>query len=275
MTPGISTACLYPLYTEEAFKLFAEHGVEAVEVFANCAEEISPAYINNLRLAAVEYGVKILSLHPYTCSMEPMYFFTEYRRRFFEGMEVYKRYYEAANMLGANAVVFHGGTFEYGISYDEYFERFGRLLDDSISHGSMLCHENVVRCKGKNSDFFRALTKALPKAEFIFDVKQAVRAGEDVNEFAKAMAGKIRHVHFSDHDDAHSCLAPGKGNFNIPEFLKKIGADDFNGGVIVELYGENTSGIVELLDSYKHLCTQISTALKSDETNDKIRQTIG
>jgi sugar phosphate isomerase/epimerase len=117
------------------------------------------------------------------------------------------------------------------------------------------------------------MTKALPKAEFIFDIKQAVRAGEDVSDFVKTIAGRIRPVHFSDHDGSHSCLAPGKGTFNIQKFLKAIKADGFHGGVIVELYGENTSGIVELLDSYKHLCTQISTVLKSDEINDKIRQT--
>ncbi|MCL2034878.1 MAG: sugar phosphate isomerase/epimerase [Oscillospiraceae bacterium] len=273
MTPGLSTACLYPLYTEKVFLTYAKQGVKAVEVFANCKEEISPSYINDLRTTADFYGVKILSLHPYTCPMEPMFFFTEYKKRFAEGMEVYKKYYEAANTLGANAVVFHGGDFGYGISFDEYFERFGRLLDDSIKHGSMLCHENVERCKSRHSGFFQAMAKALPKSEFIFDIKQARRAGEDVNEFMKSMAGKIRHVHFSDHDDLSSCLAPGKGTFNIPKFLKTIRDDGFCGGVIVELYGENTSGIVELLDSYKHLCIHISTALKSDETNDTIRQT--
>lgn len=274
MTPGISTACLYPLYTEEAFKAIAQHKVEAVEVFINCAEEISPSYLNSLRVSALGYGVKILSLHPYMSAMESMFFFSDYERRFLEGQELYKKYYEAANLLGANAVVFHGCAYPVKIGYDEYFDRFGRLLEDSIAHGSMLCHENVSRCTSRDSRFFKALKKALPKAEFIFDVKQAVRAGEDVNEFAKTMSGRIRHIHFSDHCSGSDCLPPGKGSFNIRYFLERIRAEGFDGGVIVELYRENISGIVELLAGYKHLCTQISTVLKSDEASTKIRQNL-
>ncbi|MCL1822500.1 MAG: sugar phosphate isomerase/epimerase, partial [Prolixibacteraceae bacterium] len=171
MTPGISTASLYPVYTEKAFKTFAKNGVSAVEVFTNCAEEISLQYIRELRLTAVEYGVKILSVHPYTCPMEPMFFFSKYQRRFLEGMEVYKKYYEAANTLGANAVVFHGCHYEHDISFDEYLDRFARLFENSLSHGSMLCHENVSRCKSRGKDFFKMMAKALPKSEFIFDAK--------------------------------------------------------------------------------------------------------
>lgn len=272
MMTGISTACLYPMYTEVALQTFASLHVEATEVFINCSEEILPAKLREMRSIADGNGVKILSLHPYTSGMEPMLFFSAYKRRFYEGMELYKKYYEAANILGADIVIFHGNSSKSGMSYDEYFNRFGRLVEDSISNGSKLCHENVSRCMSRSSAFFKELAKAVPQSEFVFDTKQAFRAGEDVFEFVKAMSGRIRHVHFSDHSEQNDCLVPGHGTFNTGEFLDLIKNNGFDGGVIVELYRENFDSIVELYEGYQRLFTQVSTQLKNDETNDKIRQ---
>jgi sugar phosphate isomerase/epimerase len=99
----------------------------------------------------------------------------------------------------------------------------------------------------------------------VLDLKQAIRAGQDIYRMAEAMAGRIRHVHFSDSDSASDCLPPGRGTFNIPKFLTFIAKTGFDAGVIVELYRENFVENVELFESYQLLLTAVSTVLKTAE----------
>ncbi|MDR2932316.1 MAG: hypothetical protein LBV27_04340 [Oscillospiraceae bacterium] len=75
MLSGISTACFYPQHTEDALETVCQMGVQCTEIFANCAEELTPAYTSELQKMADFHGVKILSLHPYTSAMEGLFFF--------------------------------------------------------------------------------------------------------------------------------------------------------------------------------------------------------
>lgn len=259
MLAGISTACLYPQNTEEVLTILAENGVESTEVFINSASEMQTDYVNELRRIADSGGVRVLSVHPFTSGMEPMLFFSKYQRRFEDGREFYKRYYETAGLLGADIVVFHGNLLQLKIEPEEYFERFAILLEDARREGMRLCHENVCRCTGRSPDFFRQLADALPQAEFVFDIKQAVRSEENVMDFAKAMGKNIAHVHISDHDESRDCLSIGHGSFNIPEFLNYMQTIGFTGGMIVEVYRHNILGFVELFGGYQQLSHQIST----------------
>ncbi len=78
--------------------------MEAAEVFLNCAGELEPGYIKRLRSIADSGGVKILSVHPYACFMDPMMFFSSYDRRFGEGLDIYRRYFYAANIRFINRI---------------------------------------------------------------------------------------------------------------------------------------------------------------------------
>ena len=264
MLSGISTACLYPEYTETALKTILSHPVQAVEIFTNCKQELSAGILSEMRKRADDCGTKILSVHPYTSGMEPMYFFSGYQRRFQEGIDLYKQYYQACNILGADIVVFHGDTRDSRLSYSEYFERFGKLVDDASTYGVSLCHENVSRCVGYSPDFFTALAAELPNAQFVLDVKQAVRSGQDVFNFAKSMGNRIKHVHISDNTCRSDCLAPGQGDFNIAKLLDIITSNGFDGGVIVELYRDNFDGIVEIFNGYQHILSHLSTYSQND-----------
>lgn len=259
MYPGISTACLYPMETEKALRMLAEKGVEAAEVFINSQSELAPGYLRELRRVADSFGMRLLSLHPFTSGMEPMLFFSTYHRRFEDGRNFYRTYYQAASILGADIVVFHGNIVQFRMELGEYFDRFGVLMEDARKEGCLLCHENVSRCTGRSPLFFREMAKQLPDARFVFDVKQAVRAGEDVFEFVEEMGERIAHVHISDHTPQEDCLPIGKGVFHIQEFLSYLGSIGFSGGVIVELYRENFGEFVELLRGYQQLCAYLST----------------
>jgi len=259
MLPGISTACLYPRPTEESLKVLAALHPPCLEVFINAEQELAPAFLRSLRAHADKADVKIVSVHPYISAMEPMFFFSRYPRRFEDGMALYRKLYRAASILGADSLVFHGDYKGSPLPRDEYFARFERLWEDANNHGISLCQENVARCVSGSVEFIAAMREALPQVEYILDVKQAVRAEESVWEVAQAMGEKVKHIHLSDHNKTESCLPPGQGFFNIAKLLKTVAKTGFSGGVIVELYGENFSGIVELSGSFQHICTVLST----------------
>lgn len=259
MIAGVSTACFYPEETESALAALAEGGVAATEIFLNCASELDPAYLRDLRRTADDAQMQILSVHPFTSGMEPMLFFSSYARRYADGREFYRRYWQAANILGAQIVVFHGCGVKKPVTMSEYVERYGTLLEDAKREGVTLCHENVTRCMSRSADFFRELSRQLPQARYVLDVKQAVRAGEDVFALAQAMGERILHVHMSDHNAGRDCLSIGEGVFNISKFLLLLDSLGFDGGAVVELYRENYHGLVELLAGYQRLCGYIST----------------
>lgn len=259
MLPGISTACFYPMTTEESLEQIIGLRPACVEVFLNALEELRPDYLEKLRARAEAAGCRIVSVHPYYSGMEPLLFFSQYERRFAEGVELYKRFFQAAASLGADVVVFHGDHKQSRLPRDAYFERFSRLWQEAARAGVSLCQENVERYTSRSAGFFADMAAALPQVEYILDVKQAVRSGEDPLALAHAMAGRVRHVHMSDHDGGRDCLIPGGGSFNIGEFLSKIANAGFDGGVIVELYRENFADIVELSRGFEHLSHQILT----------------
>ncbi len=265
MLTGISTACFYPELLENALRRVADSGAEATEVFINCGQELNRAYLTELRRVADSGGVKILAVHPYECPMDTLYFFSRYNRRFSEGLEVYRRYFEAANILGAEFVVFHGGARKLNIPIEFYCERFGLLLEDAERYGSRVCHENVERCAGHSPEFFVRMSDLLPRAGYVLDLKQSLRAGVDPFTMAKAMSRGLKHVHFSDSNSTSDCLPPGKGSFNTGEFLLDIAKNGFEGGVVVELYRENYGDYVELYKSYQLLLTEVSTLRNNAE----------
>ncbi len=256
---GISTACLYPAPTEESLCEIAAVYPACAEVFLNTACELDPPFLRGLRDVAGAAGVAVTSVHPYYSGMEPLLFFSQYRRRFDEGREIYRRFFEAAAYLGADSLVFHGDYQGSRLPLDEYFERYAVLWADAAALGVELCQENVARCRSGRISFFDAMAKALPKARYIFDVKQALRAGEDPFAFVEAMGGRLRHLHVSDHDAAHECLAPGKGVMDIAKLLTLARKNGFDGCVIMELYRENFGEIAELYRSFEHLSQILST----------------
>ena len=247
------------MLTEESLKTILALNPPCVEIFINAEQELAPSYLKGLRKMADSEGAKITSVHPYLSGMEPMYFFSKYPRRFEEGRKVYKSFFKAAGILGADSVVFHGDHKLNPKDYPRYFERFAVLWEDARNYGISLCQENVERCQSRDVNFFAEMRQSLPEVEYILDIKQVVRAGQNINKMVEVMAGRIRHVHLSDHNAEHSCLPPGEGVLNIEELLAGIAKTGFSGSVIVELYRENFAGIVELSVGFKHLSLILST----------------
>lgn len=251
---GASTACLFPEQTEQAFRRLCEAGIRRTEVFFNCEEETKAPVLTEIRQMAEHYGVRIVSAHPYTCGMETMMFFSGYERRVREGMDFYKRYYEAMHQLGAEIFVFHGNSAEYHAGEARYIEIFSRLREDAEREGVVFAQENVSYCSSGSLEFLLRMKAQLPEARFVLDTKQAVRRGYSPCDFVQALGASICHVHISDYDRTHSCMPVlGKGTLEFPKFCRRLKDINYQGSLILELYRTNFETPAELGESCRYM----------------------
>lgn len=254
MLPGISTACLYPQETEQALRLLTDRGVIATEVFFNAFSELEPAYLKRLAAMVRESGIRVLSVHPFTSGFEPLLLFSDYRRRTLDGFELYKLYFNAANILGADKVVIHGDYRGHNHPRSFYFDVFGELMEHAGHMGVMVVQENVSRCISYTPDFFSEMAAYLPQARFVLDTKQCVRSGVRIADMMRAMGTRVCHVHISDNDEVSECLAIGRGTYDISGFLRRLRTEyGFDGGVVQELYRDSYGPLEELFDGYQLL----------------------
>lgn len=237
---GISTACFYPQDTFASFLEVLSAGAPAVEVFMNALSEINRQYLSRFRTEAAAHGAEIVSFHPYTSAFESLLFFSEYVPRQNDGLEMYKRFFDAAAFLGARCFVFHGErstpTFSRGLSTDGLLcEVYGRLIETAKSFGLVFTQENVNNFRSHDPAFLRRLRTLLPELRFTFDLKQAIRAKVDCGETVRAMGDRLFHIHINDFGERECCL-PFDGTADLAglrDSLKEIG---YAGDYIIEVY---------------------------------------
>ena len=220
MSIGISTSCLYPLITEESLEILGRMGVKTCEIFLNSYSETSTEFAKKLLKIKNEYGIKVASVHPFSSFSETHMLFSEYKRRFEDGIDFYKRCSETAAVLGATVLVIHGSKFPARISRSEYFERFGKLVEAGKEYGITVCQENVHSHFSESPEFLKDMRSFLgDNFRMVYDVKQAVRSGYEPLEFANEFKNEIVHIHLSDHLPGKDCLPPGTGNFNFKKLF--------------------------------------------------------
>ena len=253
MQAGVSTSCCYPELTEQALVRIAEMGVKGTEIFFNAPSEFEEPFLHELAHIASGNGMKILSIHPFTSGLEPLLFFSEYRRRFLDGIELYRRFFHAANLLGANLLVFHGDRRGSSCPRSRYFDAFGELMEVGRSMGVIVAQENVPRCAGWCPDFFADMARALPNACFVLDVKQCIRGGCTPFEMLEAMGSGMVHMHVSDHNPQCDCLPIGEGELDLGALLRRAAELGFDGGVVLELYRNSYRDDSALSNSYHRM----------------------
>ncbi len=258
MRAGVSTACLYPKLLEESVYDLAVNGIAHTEIFINTSSELKKNYINGLAETLKRFEVTCRSLHPFTCALEPMMFFSGYERRVDDALDFYKKYFEAMNILGAEIFVFHGNKKIINVQNDLYFESFQRLVDTGKRFGITVAQENVSRCTSGSLDFMKEMVENLgDDAKFVIDTKQSVRAGESNFDILRSLGSHVVHVHISDHGESGDCLQIGRGRFNIKQFLSLLNEYSPDSSVMLELYRSNFDGISDLVDNYNTLVSMI------------------
>lgn len=256
---GISSACFYPQLTEVTVRQLAERGVRSAEIFINTYSELEPEFLRGLRREADRSGMRIPSIHPFTCAFEPFMLFTHYDRRLNDALEWHRRYFEAANLLGAEIFVFHGDRWRDSAgrnicSEEEYFQRFARLRDLGREYGVTVAQENVSRCRSRDIGFLERMAAYLDEdLALVFDNKQALRSGVDWPEFLDRLGKYVIHTHLSDNGGQGDCLPLGEGALDLDALLASLRAHGFDGAVMVELYGEYMDSHEPVFDSYRIL----------------------
>lgn len=256
MRAGVSTACLYPKPVEEALYDLAVSGVPCVEVFLNTHSELKKSFAYGIANLMKRFEMSCASVHPFTCEMDQLMFFSEYQRRLDDAMEYHKLYFRLMNILGAEIFVFHGPKSVRNIEL--FCERYSMLRRLGQEFGVQVALENVSRCASGSSAFVREAAKLLGNEfSFVLDTKQAIRAGENPFAFLRAAGDRVRHVHISDSGELGDCLLIGKGGFNFSKFFDQLYKLSPDCHVILELYRSAFGGISELVSGYNTLSAML------------------
>lgn len=269
MRSGISTACLYPMEIERSLEKLLSMDFRLFEFFLNTWSELSPSFVRMLRGRLDAAGAEVKSVHPFTSAIEGMLFFSEYRRRTEDALEFYKTYFETANTLGAKLIVLHGqkGYRTGKITEEEYIERYLRLYRLGQSFGITVAQENVNQFRSEDPAFIARMKRAAgEECAFVFDVKQAVRAGFDPLAMCRAMGDRLVHVHINDNAPGADCLLPGRGAMDYAALLGELRASGYGGDLIIEVYRTNFGEPEELRAAgtvVSRLCGQYNAAAPS------------
>lgn len=254
MQIGVSTASLYPLHVEDAFRELAVRGIKTVELFANSTCEGKEPYISMIRDMAAENGIVIPSFHPFSSPMESVFLFSTYDRRIEEMLTMYRSFFESMQKLGAKIFVLHGAILSSKCTPEHYLKQFRMLAEIGKEYGVTVAQENVCYCLSGSLDFLTMMKRELSEyAKFVLDLKQARRSKADVFDYINALGDSIIHCHVSDGDDNNDCLPVGKGKFDFAELHRRMNANGFDGSYIVELYRHNYGDFDELKESAERL----------------------
>ena len=257
MITGLSTACFYPLRTEESLERVGALGFHTAEIFFNSISELHDPILSRLKEIQNRYDLNVVSVHPFTSFAEGYIFFSDYERRVTDGLELYRRYFSAASRLGARVLVLHGGKAVKHIPPEFYAERLNRLIEEGRQFGITVAHENVVHFACESLRYARRLARLLgDRFKMVLDIKQCVRAGQDPFEFIREIGSHIVHVHVSDHGVKGDCLPPGEGEFDFRSLIRALRLSGYGGAYITELYSSGFQKDSQLIraDRFLHGC---------------------
>ncbi len=254
MSVGISSACFYPEISENAVKYLCDNGVSNIEIFFNSACEIKGDIFNEICSCVKENGTRVVSVHPFSSAFEPFMLFSDYERRFLDGLELYKRYFDTCACLGAKILVLHGDRADRTYCDERYLDRYHRLYSAAKEQGVVLAQENICYCRSRDTAFLKKMRAELKnEVAFVLDLKQARRAGVDYHDYIDAMGDKLIHLHANDFDESHDCLLAGKGVLDFSEVYRALGSVGFKGDSIIEVYRSNYGEPSELIESMRYL----------------------
>lgn len=249
---GISSACFYPLVTEESFRKLCNAGIHCAELFVNSPSELDLPFVKEIEKMKNDADIDIVSMHPFMSFAESFYLFSSYERRFFDILPLYEKFFEACQMLGTHIFVIHGAKLSGSVSDELYCERFGKLMELGKKYDVSVCQENVVHYRSENVDYLMKM-KQLIGEDFgiVLDIKQARRTFISPYDIINNLGKYIKHVHISDYNAKKDCIPPLCGNFDFSEFFDEMKKIDYNGAYIIELYDHSYENEEDIFISYR------------------------
>ena len=248
---GISTACFYPECVYDSLKKVANAHTPVTEVFINSFCEMTSTKLRELSETAKCGGTEIISFHPFLSAAEHMFFFSGYEPRVEDGIELYKRFFEAAAVLGAKYFIFHGEKMQSRDSApsqlpnEKLLNVYSKLVSEAKAAGVMFTQENVTMFRSENTELIALLKKEFPEMGFALDIKQVLRAGKDIYHMIETMGERIVQVHLNNYKDG-SCTLPLGGSADVLQIREKLRGFGYTGDYCIEVYRSNFSYDAEL-----------------------------
>lgn len=254
MDIGISSSCFYPEVVETSLENAAKLGAKTAEVFMNSYCELEGGILKKLCNIRKEYAMNIRSVHPFTSAYETVMIFSGYERRTRDSIEFYKRYFDAANALGAEIVVIHGGKCVVKTTPEKYAESYSRLLRAASEFGLYIAHENVKDHHCADPLFMKKVADLVgDDFRMVLDIKQCRRSGRNEFDFIRLLGEKIAQVHLSDCNNEYDCLPPGEGSYDFGKLFSSLKSAGYDNSAVIELYSGNYRSVDELRKAKAYL----------------------
>lgn len=241
-------------------------GFRNIEFYMHSEYEYNLQYIADTKKLIDLLGINVNTAHSYSTAFEHYLLFSHYERRRGEGFRIFTNVCQAARMIGAKYLSFHGITnFLTNIPDSLCIDVYHELVDIAKRNDIVIAQENVSYCRSSEIEFLKLLKKEFSPEELklTLDIKQAVRAGKNVYDYIDVMGDRIVNIHTNDNilPDVH-CLLPGAGNFDYDTFFKKLKDIGYNNTFTIEVYRQNFDDISEVADSKAFLDEKLQKYFK-------------
>ena len=203
------------------------------------------------------FGVAANSVHAFCATFEHQ-LFSEYERRRKDALVLFRKVLEAAVTLNAKSYTFHGDKRADSLKYVD-FKHYGKCFDELLTmaehYGVALGWENVAWCQSSRPEFIDIIKKSVSKdsLKYTLDIKQARRAGIDIEDYIAVMGSEIVNVHVNDYNKTSTCMLPGDGDVDFKDFFNKLSKSNYNSNAIIEVYSSNYKEISQLKKSLEYL----------------------
>lgn len=162
-------------------------------------------------------------------------------------VEIGKRTVDLANELGAENVLLVNGEYFWQLETGFNKEWIWNSVVEGTRRIGEYAQENGIKIAIELEPFDMSIVRTIDGMEqFLDDVDlpDTVRANIDCSHLYLAdtppstiqqLKGRIEHVHFSDAEDQHGDLPPGRGDAPLKEYLAELDKAGFDGSVSIEL----------------------------------------
>jgi sugar phosphate isomerase/epimerase len=183
--------------------------------------------------------------------------------------EAVRAIFEPMATLGCKAITVHVDRGLNAFAYDDTVrwnaESFATLAEDAAPYGITIMIENVPN-NLNNAKAIRVMLNEHPALRFHLDIAHANVKGERTQEFLKAHADKLVHVHVSDNKRTQDDHLPlGVGTINWPKNIGYLKRSGYDGTITLEVFGDEREFLLNSKERLRALWDAVDMDAEEDE----------
>lgn len=225
----------------EVIHMIKDIGYDTVDVYPADGE------MNAEEIAAVKQALSETGLTPVSVPLILFGLFDPNKSAREHALEIGRRTVDLANELGAQNVLLVNGEYFWQLETGFNEEWIWNSVVEGTRKIGEYAQENGVNIAIELEPFDMSIIRTIDGMEKFLnevDLPDTVRANIDCSHLYLAdtppsaiqqLKGRIEHVHFSDAEDQHGDLPPGRGGAPLKEYLAELDKAGFDGTVAIEL----------------------------------------